>query len=66
MTAAFSLAMDALEDAHARYLRACRQHVADLLAMGWTPAEVEPCLGPLDLIEAEQDEMVRRLWEMAA
>lgn len=63
---AFNLAMHALEDANTRYLHACRAHVHDLLAIGANPEHVEKAfLAPLDQIEAEQDGLVQRLWEMA-
>jgi hypothetical protein len=63
--AAFNLAMAALEDSNDRYLRACRAHVGDLMAIGLTMEQVEGILAPLDVIEAEQDGLVEHLWELA-
>jgi hypothetical protein len=63
--AAFNLAMAALEDANDRYLRSCRAHIGDLMALGITMEQVEQILAPLDVIEAEQDGLVEHLWEMS-
>lgn len=59
------LALDLLEDAHARYIRASRLHVAELMELGLSEAAAEQMLEPIDLTEALQDQVVEQLRALA-
>jgi hypothetical protein len=61
----FALCLQALEDAHERYLRALRAHAVLLLDLGCSAEVVEGLLGPIERLESEQDVLVGLLREMA-
>lgn len=65
MTDPLTIALGALEDANARYLRAVRLHVADLLGRGLSNEEAEEMLSPIDDVEAQQHAIVEKIRALA-